>query len=95
MNDQDQVNMQNEADSTKIAVINANIQFMQRDLATINLSIKELASVYVTRENLADVAKLTEAERTPFAFFKSCSITAAHEAQSIPLIFKITFLFSI
>lgn len=47
-------------DKTMIAVINNNISYIQKDLATINLSLKELATVYVTREALNQIARETE-----------------------------------
>lgn len=47
-------------DNTKIALINNNIQYIQKDVSEIKSSIKELAGVYVTREALIEVAKQTE-----------------------------------
>lgn len=49
-----------QADSTKVALINNNIAYIQKDIAEIKSSIKELAGVYVTREALIEVAKQTE-----------------------------------
>lgn len=49
-----------QADNTKIALINNNIQYITKDIGEIKASIKELAGVYVTREALVEVAKQTE-----------------------------------
>ena len=49
-----------QADNTKIALINNNVSYIQKDISEIKASIKELAGVYVTREALIDVAKQTE-----------------------------------
>lgn len=49
-----------EADTTKIAIINNNVAYIQKDIAEIKASVKELAGVYVTREALVEVAKQTE-----------------------------------
>lgn len=49
-----------QSDNTKIALINNNISFIQKDIGEIKGSIKELAGVYVTREALIEVAKQTE-----------------------------------
>lgn len=46
-----------ETDETKIALINNNIQYIQRDISTINTSIKELTGVYVTRQEFSDFTK--------------------------------------
>lgn len=49
-----------ELPSTKIAVMNTNIAYIQKDISEIKGSIKELAGVYVTREALIEVSKQTE-----------------------------------
>ena len=49
-----------QADNTKVALINNNIAYIQKDISEIKGSIKELAGVYVTREALVEVAKQTE-----------------------------------
>lgn len=49
-----------ESENTKIAVINNNIGFIQRDISEIKTSIKELAGVYATQTALIEVAKQTE-----------------------------------
>lgn len=46
-----------ETDETKIALINNNIQYIQRDIATINLNLKELAGQYVTKQEFNDFVK--------------------------------------
>lgn len=46
-----------ETDQTKIALINNNIQFIQRDLADIKTSVKELAGVYITKLQFDDLQK--------------------------------------
>lgn len=43
-----------ETDDTKIALINNNIQYIQRDLADIKVSMKELSGTYVTSKTFAD-----------------------------------------
>jgi bacterioferritin (cytochrome b1) len=47
-------------DTTKVELIAKDISYIQKDIATINSSIKELATVYVTRETLTQTAKETE-----------------------------------
>lgn len=49
-----------QSDNTKIALINNNVAYIQKDISEIKASIKELAGVYVTREALVEVAKQTE-----------------------------------
>lgn len=46
-----------ESDDTKIAVINNNIGFIQKDILEIKLSLKEQ---YATRESLVTITKETE-----------------------------------
>ena len=46
-----------DSEQTKIAVINTNIQFIQKDILEIKLALKDQ---YATREGLAQVAKDTE-----------------------------------
>lgn len=53
-----------DSDATKIALINNNIAFIQKDIGEIKGGIKELAGVYATREQLIEVAKDTELRLT-------------------------------
>ena len=49
-----------ESIETKVAIINTNIGFVQRDIADIKNSISLLANVYATSKDLQDIAKQTE-----------------------------------
>lgn len=49
-----------ESTETKIAVINTNIGFIQKDIGDIKTSISLLANVYATSKDLQDVAVRVE-----------------------------------
>ena len=50
-----------ESDDTKIALINSNISYIQKDIAEIKLSLKD---TYATRFDLVQIAKETESRFT-------------------------------
>lgn len=49
-----------ESDETKIAIINNNISFIQKDISEIKVAFKELSGVFITKQALEEIAKRTE-----------------------------------
>ena len=47
-------------DQTKIELIGKDIAYIQKDIASINTSIKELAGVYITKIQFEDLSKQIE-----------------------------------
>ena len=52
--------MEVQEQSPGIAVINTNINFIQRDIADMKVSLKELNSVFATKEQLRETATIVE-----------------------------------
>lgn len=47
-----------EEDATKIALINNNIQYIQKDISEIKGSVKDLAGVYITKQEFDDTRRV-------------------------------------